>query len=222
MSCPEHDVVGVAAELPENGGEMTPREAQAHSELIRAHRIIAGLVLAVVVLLIILVINLAGSNASADEAPATQQAETAETPASEIDWQAPTGTQPDLSTMTELRVDVRLGDQRVDVKNGDDVIYTMVASSGLDNSTPTGDFTIGQRGEDFFNGDEGMGANWWTAFEGTTYLFHSVPTDTEGNYIESEALKLGEPASHGCVRLTVADAKWFYDAIPTDTPVHIA
>ena len=55
------------------------------------------------------------------------------------------------------------------------------------------------------------------------YLFHSVPTGQNfGDYLEDEAMKLGQPASHGCVRLTVADAKWFYDQVPDGTPVTIA
>ena len=32
---------------------------------------------------------------------------------------------------------------------------------------------------------------------------------------------LGQPASHGCVRLCVRDAKWIYDYMPIGTWVHI-
>ena len=39
-------------------------------------------------------------------------------------------------------------------------------------------------------------------------LLHSVPIDASGDYIEEEAEELGQKAnSHGCIRLTVADAK---------------
>lgn len=31
----------------------------------------------------------------------------------------------------------------------------------------------------------------------------------------------GEPMSHGCVNMTNADAKWFYDFAPIGTPVHV-
>ena len=37
----------------------------------------------------------------------------------------------------------------------------------------------------------------------------------------SEAEKLGSPASHGCIRLSIADSKWLYDQLPTGTPIHI-
>ncbi|WP_278279724.1 L,D-transpeptidase [Clostridium sp. DMHC 10] len=33
--------------------------------------------------------------------------------------------------------------------------------------------------------------------------------------------KLGTKASHGCVRLSIEDAKWMYDNIPRDTLVNI-
>ena len=56
-----------------------------------------------------------------------------------------------------------------------------------------------------------------------SYLFHSVP------YIEEDAStldmaeydKLGTPASHGCVRLCVRDAKWIFENCPDGTQVNI-
>jgi len=53
-------------------------------------------------------------------------------------------------------------------------------------------------------------------------LFHSVPYTGYYNY---GSLKhgqfdlLGTPASMGCMRLCVGDAKWIYDNIPANTPV---
>lgn len=142
--------------------------------------------------------------------------------AAPVDWTAPTGVQPDLANYSNLHIDVSIAEQKTRIYSGNDVIYEMVSSTGVDNSTPTGDFTINHRGESFFNPKENMGAKTWVGFIGTTYLFHSVPTDANGDWIESEALKLGHPASHGCVRLTVADSQWFYSQVPDGTPVHIA
>lgn len=46
------------------------------------------------------------------------------------------------------------------------------------------------------------------------YLFHSVTYDRYGDHYSLQAKeykKLGKSASHGCIRLQVADAKWIYD-----------
>lgn len=51
------------------------------------------------------------------------------------------------------------------------------------------------------------------------FLFHTIPTDKNGNYIKPEAEKLGTKASHGCFRLPVLDAKWIYNNIPEGTKV---
>jgi lipoprotein-anchoring transpeptidase ErfK/SrfK len=45
--------------------------------------------------------------------------------------------------------------------------------------------------------------------------------DENKEIIEEEAEKLGQPASHGCIRLKVEDAKWVYDNIPEKTEVFI-
>ncbi|CCU56791.1 ErfK/YbiS/YcfS/YnhG superfamily [Bacillus subtilis E1] len=40
--------------------------------------------------------------------------------------------------------------------------------------------------------------------------------------IKTEAEKLGTKASHGCIRLTIPDAKWIYENIPEHTKVVIS
>ncbi|KAB8292792.1 L,D-transpeptidase [Bifidobacterium avesanii] len=137
-------------------------------------------------------------------------------------WRDATGEQPDLSRYPDISVDVSLKDQMVYVKSAGKVIYEMVASTGINDTTPHGTFrTNGQGGDHFYTPRDHMGGDYWTRITGV-YLFHSVPTNEEaGDYIVSEAVKLGEPASHGCVRLTVADAKWVHEQLPKGTPVTI-
>lgn len=140
-----------------------------------------------------------------------------------INWRNPSGgPHPNLAEYSNLRVVVNTAQQRVYVQSGGNTIYTMIVSTGMDGSTPQGDYVIYGRGTHFFNGNEQMGADYWVSFLNNVYLFHSVPTRVEqGDYIASEAEKLGEPASHGCVRLTVADSQWLYEQLPDGTPVHI-
>lgn len=67
---------------------------------------------------------------------------------------------------------------------------------------------------------DGTHSQYATRFNGGI-LFHSVPCYSPHNdQLEYEEFnKLGSPASLGCVRLTVADAKWIYDNCPYGTKV---
>jgi lipoprotein-anchoring transpeptidase ErfK/SrfK len=102
-------------------------------------------------------------------------------------------------------------------------IRSMVCSAGTAaKPTPTGRFFIQNRGEFFFSEKYQQGGKWWVSFrDWGIYLFHSVPTNRNGEIIPEEATKLGRPASHGCVRLSMADARWLYDTIPEEAPVDI-
>lgn len=141
-----------------------------------------------------------------------------------IDWHQPSETvaYPKFTSADKVAMHVNLKKQRVYVLVNDKTAYTMYASTGMNDRTPKGHFQIGTRGAHFYTPSEKEGANYWTAFSGTGYLFHSVPTDANGHYLPKEAAKLGkEPGSHGCIRLSIADAKWINQTIPTGTPVVI-
>lgn len=121
-------------------------------------------------------------------------------------------------------IDVNIDKQRVYIMQGNKQAYEMYCSTGTKNEpTPIGIFHLqAQRGENFYNQKTKMGANYWTSFkEHGVYLFHTVPTDINGNYIIPEAQKLGKKAgSHGCIRLSIPDAKYI-QTLPTGTPVNI-
>lgn len=55
------------------------------------------------------------------------------------------------------------------------------------------------------------------------YLFHSVPylKQNASTLDMAEYDKLGNPASHGCIRLCVRDSKWIYENCPNGTQVNI-
>ncbi|MGE5507595.1 MAG: L,D-transpeptidase [Chitinophagales bacterium] len=122
-----------------------------------------------------------------------------------------------------LWVDVDLSQQRVMVKQGEQVVKEMVTSSGAPGyDTPQGTFQVQNRGEWFYSDKYEEGAKWWVSFSGWgQYLFHSIVMDKDQRVIEAEVAKLGWPASHGCLRLAVDDAKWIYDNVPQGAKVVI-
>lgn len=134
------------------------------------------------------------------------------------EWKHPSESKdyPDLSKYPDAYIQVSIADQKVYIMDGKDTLYTMKAATGENGSpTPKGTFHIQNRGDSFYNAESKEGANYWTSFKDWgVYLFHSVPTDKDGKYVESEAHKLGQRSSHGCVRLTIPDAKWINTSVP--------
>lgn len=141
-------------------------------------------------------------------------------------WKEPTGKYPDLSKVANLNILVDTDKQLTYIRDGENNLTSFVVSTGIfdgESETPKGEFKIeSERGESFFAAEFQEGANYWVSFKDHgIYLFHSVPTDHSGNYIPNEAVKLGEPASHGCVRMSVSDSKWIFENIPVGTPVKV-
>ncbi|MGI6661046.1 MAG: L,D-transpeptidase [Bacillota bacterium] len=132
-------------------------------------------------------------------------------------------TELETGALDDIWIEVSVTEQLVRIMDGDKVIKEMIASTGKEgHETPLGTFEIQNRGTWFFNEKYQQGAKYWVSFrDWGLYLFHSVAMDKDGNVIQEEAEKLGQPASHGCVRLAIEDAKWIYDNIPEKTKVVI-
>lgn len=101
-------------------------------------------------------------------------------------------------------------------------VRVFACSVGLSSTpTPTGTYTT----SDKYRWHTLMGPSYGQYCTRITggILFHSVAgyNMTSYNLSASAYNKLGEPASHGCVRLTVADAKWIYDYCASGTTVKI-
>lgn len=97
----------------------------------------------------------------------------------------------------------------------------MICSVGLNNGTPSGSFNTKAKyvWRPLFGNVYGQYA---TRINGNI-LFHSVYyKQTKPDTLKADEYnKLGKAASMGCVRLTVADAKWIYDNCPIGTRVDI-
>lgn len=123
----------------------------------------------------------------------------------------------------DIFIEVDVTEQLVRIMNGEKAIKQMVASTGREgHETPLGTFEIQNRGTWFYSEKYKQGAKYWVSFKGWgVYLFHSVAMDKDRQVIQEEAEKLGQPVSHGCVRLSTEDAKWIHDNIPEKTRVVI-
>ena len=120
----------------------------------------------------------------------------------------------DYSNPGNFRIDVNLTAQLVSVYYNENLIKSLKCSGGTaENPTVTGTFATTQKIYYAWVPKFNEGAYYWVRFYGA-YLFHSVPFDKSGNMIAEEASKIGTPASHGCVRMALEDAKWFYETLP--------
>lgn len=123
----------------------------------------------------------------------------------------------------QFQVLVSLDEQRTYIYKDGVLDRTFLNSTGIDEDsayTPEGIYLIGDRGGSFFSGKYQQGAYNWVRFN-NNYLFHSVPFDATKTLIPEEGEKLGQKASHGCIRHSIEEAQWFYDNIPRGTIVVI-
>lgn len=104
-------------------------------------------------------------------------------------------------------------------KNNWSLLKTINCSTGIKGEeTPSGIFTVQEKGDWFFSDKYNQGGKYWVQFTGD-YLFHSLPFAKDKETIVDYTL--GEPASHGCIRLLENDSKWIYDNIPRSSKVII-
>lgn len=96
----------------------------------------------------------------------------------------------------------------------------MIVSTGAPiNPTPKGEYKTTVHTEHF--NSYGVRAWYATGFIGGLYLFHSSPYEIASKPLVCTDDRLGEPHSHGCVRMALEDAKWMYDNLPLRTKVVI-
>lgn len=94
----------------------------------------------------------------------------------------------------------------------------IVCSTGKNHSpTKRGMFTLQERGDWFYSERLKSGAKFWVRFHGT-YLYHSHCMDR--NQVLMEQV-VGIRQSSGCVRMSVEDARWFYNTVAEGSAVFI-
>ena len=104
------------------------------------------------------------------------------------------------------------------------VVRQMLCSTGTKaNPSDVGDWTLnGRTARWCYFPTWGGYAQYWTRIN-SSIAFHSVIYHTVStmDLKVSSYSNLGKRASHGCIRLTVADAKWIYDNVGAGTVVTI-
>ncbi|MCD3216067.1 murein L,D-transpeptidase [Clostridium botulinum C] len=99
------------------------------------------------------------------------------------------------------------------------LIRTLPCTVGK-SSTPTikGTFSIGNKGESFIvRNNPKLMCKYFTQINGD-YLFHTILLNRNGSIANGI---LGAKLSHGCIRLSINDAKFIYYNIPKKTTVYI-
>lgn len=103
------------------------------------------------------------------------------------------------------------------------LVKTFVISAGK--NTPLGEFELKEK-HDYISFAAGTNGRYATRINGS-YWFHSVPyynVPKDGHWnsiLYNEFNKLGSYASLGCIRMTVIDAKWIYENVPSGTMIYI-
>lgn len=96
-------------------------------------------------------------------------------------------------------------------KNKWQLLKDFVCSTGVSGKeTPKGTYTTKSKGDWFYAPEYKQGGKYWVTFM-DRYMFHSIPFDKDKKTIVDETL--GIPASHGCIRLAINDAKWIHDNV---------
>lgn len=128
---------------------------------------------------------------------------------------------PDQSPRPNERwLEVDLGRQLVFLREGNKVLRSIVASTGVpEANTEVGSFRVYEMNPNFqYLARYGDYIINWVAFDGRWPIgFHSRPMDARGNVVDAT---LGKPASHGCVRTAESDVIFDFAELGMRVEVH--
>lgn len=128
-----------------------------------------------------------------------------------------------IESTTSYLINVNLDNQKTYIYKGKadkwNLVKTFACSTGVSGEdTPSGSFSIKERGDWFFSDKYEQGGKYWTQITGDI-LFHSVPFARDKTTVLDYTMS--EASSHGCIRLSIDDAKWIYTNIPKGSKVII-
>lgn len=128
-----------------------------------------------------------------------------------------------IESATTYLINVSLKNQKTYIYSGKadnwKLLKTFSCSTGLNSEeTPVGSFSTMEKGAWFFSDKYEQGGKYWTQITGDI-LFHSIPFAKDKTTILDYTLN--KPSSHGCIRLSIEDAKWIYTNIPKGSKVII-
>ncbi len=116
---------------------------------------------------------------------------------------------------------VDLNRQRVSIFTGSAghwVLFKTYSCASGNNATPSkrGLFTVLDKGP-YFVAESGALVKYWTRYSGN-YLLHSILLTPSGEVLDGT---LGVRASHGCIRMPLDMAKWYYEKMPKGSLVWV-
>jgi tetratricopeptide (TPR) repeat protein len=128
-----------------------------------------------------------------------------------------------IESSTSYLINVSLENQKTYIYTGKPdnwkLVRTCQCSTGINGEeTPTGSFSTKEKGDWFFSDKYEQGGKYWTQITGDI-LFHSVPFAKDKSTVLDYTLN--KPSSHGCIRLSIDDAKWIYSSVPKGSKVII-
>jgi len=117
---------------------------------------------------------------------------------------------------------VDLSEQHMYVYEGDSLIYSFVASTGLNNATATGNFAVQSKIPNAYGSTWNIWMPYWLGIYwagGLENGIHALPILPNGATLWEGFL--GRPISYGCVVLGSYEASLLYDWAEIGTPVEI-
>lgn len=126
----------------------------------------------------------------------------------------------DAQDKTGDLIEVSIEKQRLTAWHEGTVVYRFIISTGRPGyDTPTGHYKVLSKIKNAWSRKWSVWMPWALNWHGN-YFFHQLP-HKDGSSVNIGASNLGEPASHGCVRVNVGDAEKLFKWASVGTPVWV-